>query len=172
MEIFLYRIAPSSRSLDGPTVNLRWLHLYILWYFHAQSQFHNILPWPQPHPLLYLTYELEHWLWARSYQWPTSLMLLWLNGSKSMQPASKIWWKTSWKAYRKLLYQHSNAHYVRMTCSAGTLCDVQGSTFCQNALKKLKPMIWLYFIWYYFLGGGLKVLFITINPFEKKKKCP
>ena len=53
---------------------------------------------------------------------PTSLMLLWLNGSKSPQQCSSIQWKAFQEKWRLLQQQsrnqlHINAHYFGMGCS-------------------------------------------------------
>lgn len=53
-------------------------------------------PWPQSHRKLVgwiETLTVSEALIAQ-HQWETSLMLLWLNGSKSLQPDSKSMWRT------------------------------------------------------------------------------
>lgn len=38
----------------------------------------------------------------------TSLMLLWINGIKSLQPSSKLWWKIGAAQFIKKYYQNHN----------------------------------------------------------------
>uniref|UniRef100_A0A0E9WIN6 Uncharacterized protein n=1 Tax=Anguilla anguilla TaxID=7936 RepID=A0A0E9WIN6_ANGAN len=56
------------------------------------------------------------------HQCPASLMLLWLNGSESMQPCSKLYWKAFPEEWRLLQQQrgnqlYMNAHGFVMRCS-------------------------------------------------------
>lgn len=66
-------------------------------------------PWPQSHRKLVgwiETLTVSQALIAQ-HQWATSLMLLWLNGSKSLQPLSR----TTWKAFpgvSRLVKEHNN----------------------------------------------------------------
>lgn len=89
-------------------------------------------PWPQSHRKLVGWIEgltVSQPLIAQ-HQWATSLMFLWLNGSKSLQPVSK----TTRKAFpgvRRLLQQHANS------------CDFwnEMSNYCMCA--RVSRYIWL-----------------------------
>lgn len=68
--------------------------------------------------------ELEIWPRARPHH-PTSvldsLMLLWLNGSKSLQPGSQTWWKV-WEQRSGVLQQQSEARGFGLRCLTNSGC--------------------------------------------------
>lgn len=81
---------------------------------------------PVLNPIEHLWDELELRLWARPYQ-PTSVLLLWcLNGSKCLQPGSKIFLKAFPEEWRQLLRQIN----VRFGIIVGaSCCNVWVSTY-------------------------------------------
>lgn len=73
------------------------------------------------------------WIGARpspiTHQWPTSPKFLWLNGSETLQPGSKILWDAFLEDLR-LLQQQINGQRFGMGCSTITYqCNVCGSTY-------------------------------------------
>ncbi len=83
-------------------------------------------PWPQPHPTPL------GWAGTRTLSPSVSgrlLALLWLNGSKFLQPGSKIWWKAFPEEWR-LLQQQISVYNFGMRCSGHHMADdVQVSTY-------------------------------------------
>lgn len=86
---------------------------------------------------------LDHWLPARPYQWPTtSLMLRWLNRSKSVQPDPKILWKGFPEEWRLLcwhVHTSSGLTHSRITCRFARLSKThhQLKEYCEYLLGYL-----------------------------------